>query len=193
MSNREETAYIEVRFTSRSTEPVREAQQEGSLCASGYVYLGSLKLICADMCCELPVQTGGWMNADSPFARAGLCPKSTAWGAYSPHLYPDTAFPVLPGDTILFTLRTGKRCGFRVPDPPDTGRTALMVHDSVRYGSEGCISTPSGPAWDAFCATLHDLHTRGVTSIPLRVIYDGPSPEPLRCPDDMLSASSATI
>lgn len=174
-------AYIEVQFTERSAAPVREAEQEGSLCASGYVFLGELRLFCGGEICTLPVQTGGWMHADSPFARENRCPASPTWGMYDPTLYPDTAFPLLPTDTTLATLRTGKRRGFRVPDPPDTGRSALMVHDSARFGSEGCISTPSGEHWEHFCAIMHELHSRGLAHIPLRVTYLCPPPDPSRC------------
>lgn len=188
MSSREKTACVEVRFAERAAQLVDEGQQENSLCASGYVYLGVLNLTCGELRLVLPVQTGGWMSADSPFVRAALCPENTAWGAYNPRLYPDTAFPALPGDTVLGTLRTGKRRGFRVPDPPGTGRSALMVHDSVRFGSEGCISTPPGAAWEAFCAAMLDLHSQGVESIPLRVVYDCPEPDPTRCPREAKNA-----
>lgn len=182
MSTGATPAYIEVHFTERSATPVRESEQEGSLCASGYVFLGELRLTCAEGACTLPVQTGGWMHADSPFARENRCPTSPAWGEYTPTLYPDTAFPPLPAATTLGTLRTGTRRGFRVPDPPGTGRCALMVHDSARFGSEGCISTPAGEPWERFCAILHRLHSLGIAAIPLRVTYECTPPDPLRCP-----------
>lgn len=157
-------------------------QLGGSYCASGYIFLGELTLFLGNSSLTLPVQSGGWMNADSPFKRAGLCPADASWGAYVPELYPDTAFPALPGPTSLGTLRTGKRRGFRVPDPPGTGRSALMVHDSERYGSEGCISTPAGEQWERFCVYMNELYQSGIESIPLRVLYDCPPPEPQRCP-----------
>ena len=176
----EPTVHVEVRFTERAERPVSEAEHEGSYCASGYVFLGRLVLRGCGEELELPVQTGGWMNADSPFKRAGHCPADPTWGAYEPRMFPDTAFPALDRETTLGTLRTGKRRGFRVPDPPGTGRSALMVHDSVRYGSEGCISTPAGEAWEAFCAAMERLNAAGVQSVPLRVAYDCPAPAPER-------------
>lgn len=193
MSNSNTPLYIEVHFTEISATPVRAAEHEASLCASGYVFLGRLQLHHGAELLELAVQTGGWMSAESPFARESRCPASPEWGSYTPPLYPDTAFPALPGETSLGTLRTGKRRGFRVPDPPGTGRSALMVHDSVRFGSEGCISTPPGEAWENFCAVMHNLHTQGVQSIPLRVIYDCPPPEPLRCPTCDPAASNSEL
>lgn len=182
MSKEHTAAYVEVHFGERAEQGVSPEQIEGSYCASGYVYLGKLVLRSGAGVWELPVQTGGWMSPESPFARDGLCPTLPLWGAYLPREYPDTAFPALPGDTQLGTLRTGKLRGFRVPDPPGTGRSALMVHDSVRFGSEGCISTPPGEAWELFCAEMARLHSLGVQSLPLRVVYDCAPPDPLRCP-----------
>lgn len=192
MSSSDTPVYIEVHFTERALAPVRKEEHENSLCASGYVFLGHLHLH-GHKPCALPVQTGGWMNADSPFARAGLCPTPPAWGTYTPQQYPDTAFPALPYATTLGTLRTGMRRGFRVPDPPGTGRSALMVHDSARFGSEGCISTPCGETWDRFCAIMQELHEHGVQHIPLRVIYDCQPPEPHRSPSDSPIAPNSAL
>lgn len=177
-------ARVSVCFTHVLAGAVPPAEQGASYCASGYVYQGKLELLASDgsLLLELPVQSGGWMSADSPFARAGLCPLNPTPGAYDPHAYPDTAFPALDGPTELGTLRTGRLRGFRIPDPPHTGRSSLMVHDSVRVGSEGCISTPPGEAWEAFCNYLAHLQKAGVQSLPLRVVYTCPAPNACRMP-----------
>ena len=171
------TAQAEVIFDKRAATLVNPQEQEASYCASGYVYMGKLTLRSGERTCELEVQTGGWMNEDSPFKRMGLCPTCSEWGAYEPQAFPDTAFPAVVKKTSLSTLRTGTRRGFRVPDPPGTGRSALMIHDSARYGSEGCISTPKGKRWEEFCSMMEELHNAGVESIPLHVTYACPTPD----------------
>lgn len=138
---------------------------------------------------ELAVQTGGWMSSDSPFCRAGLCPDDTHWGAYEPMLYPDTAFPALDGETIMRTERSGRLRGFRIPDPPGTGRSALMIHDSARFGSEGCISTQDVQGWEKFCVFMQEINARGVESIPLHVTYACDAPNPNRFPQVRPSCS----
>lgn len=175
---------VVVTFHRAESGKASREEQRRSLCASGYVYSGKLQLLGegARVVLELPVQTGGWMSADSPFARAGLYPADATWGNYEPTDYPDTAFPALPEPTELGTLRTGMHRGFRVPDPPGTGRSYLMVHASTRYGSEGCISTPDADGWERFCACMAELHERGVQAIPLQVSYTCAAPDPLRCP-----------
>lgn len=176
-----EQPWVEVVFAERAKREVLEHEQGASLCAAGYVYTGSLRLHAGARSVQLPVQTGGWMNADSPFARAGLCPPASAkWGEYAPQLLPDTAFPALAEPTMLSTERTGKRRGFRVPDPPGTGRSALMVHVAERYGSEGCISTPDLEGWEAFCSAMAELRSAGHDAVPIRVVYTSPLPEPSR-------------
>ncbi len=165
--------HTEVIFYAVSANPVRREEQRRSLCASGCVRLGVLRLRSTALhrlLLEMPVQTGGWMSANSPFARAGLVPDDTTWGAYNPADLPDTCFPNI-GNTELGTERTGKLRGFRVPDPPGTGRTFLMVHFAERYGSEGCISTPDPAAWQQFCSIMADLHAAHVPTIPLRICY----------------------
>lgn len=179
--NSEKNARVDVLFTERSPVRMSEQEQEGSYCASGYLYLGQLTYRQGEDELKLEVQTGGWMNEDSPFKRAGLCPLQPVWGEYDPQLYPDTAFPALEAETTLGTLCTGKRQGFRVPDPPGTGRSALMVHASSRRGSEGCISTPRNEQWLLFCKHMEQLHAQGIESIPLRVAYACPPPEHQRC------------
>ena len=179
-------------FDSISPAGVDGAEQRDSLCASGFVFVGQLHLRGTDGQCmvTLPVQTGGWMSRFSPFARAGLCPADTSWGSYVPQNYPDTAFPALSAPTSLGTLRTGMLRGFRVPDPPGTGRTDLMVHAAERFGSEGCISTPDAAGWEAFCAQMAALYAAGVGSIPLEVIYTCEPPNPTRFPhDDAISSN----
>lgn len=175
-------ACAEVVFTERAARPVLCAEQENSYCASGFVFLGTLTLMAHGAPMVLPAQTGGWMCSDSPFVRGGLCPSDASCGAYDPLLYPDTAFPSLPAATTLGTLRTGKRCGFRIPDPPGIGRSALMVHAASRYGSEGCISIPPCVEWARFCDVLAGLHEAGIERIPLRVIYTCPPPDAQRAP-----------
>lgn len=173
---------VVVTFTEIAARPVSAEQQEASFCAAGHVFLGTLELRSpAGTLLTLPVQTGGWMNEDSPFCRAGLCPANPSWGAYDPSHYPDTAFPALPGDTILGTERTGRRRGFRIPDPPGTGRSALMIHDSARFGSEGCISTQDLSGWEIFCRYMAQLHSEGSAALPLRVVYDCIPPDHERC------------
>lgn len=173
--------YIEVilhHTSSPGDGEVTPEQQHRSLCASGRVFYGHLRLRAASerLLLEFAVQSGGWMSSDSPFARAGLFPADATWGHYDPLLYPDTSFPALSEPTVLFTERTGKLRGFRVPDPPGTGRTCLMLHFAERLGSEGCISTPDLVSWLQFCSLMADLHSRSISSIPLRVIYPGPRP-----------------
>ncbi len=165
--------HAEVVFYAVGAAPVRREEQRNSLCASGCVRLGVLRLRSAllhRLLLEMSVQTGGWMSANSPFARAGLFPANAAWGAYNPADFPDTCFPDI-GSTRLGTERTGNLRGFRVPDPPGAGRTFLMLHFAERYGSEGCISTPDAAAWRTFCSTMADLHAAGILSIPLRICY----------------------
>lgn len=177
-------ARVCVTLSSHAARPVDPLQQRRSYCASGHIFTGVLELSDAsgETTLRMPVLTGGWMSLDSPFHREGLCPQNATWGSYDPLLYPDTAFPALPGETRLGTERTGSLRGFRVPDPPGTGRSALMVHDSSRYGSEGCICTPDPELWERFCDEMARLFLSGITSIPLRVVYTCPSPEPRRCP-----------
>ena len=178
-----EQARVQVVFAGVAAAGVNPAEQRASRCASGYVFEGRLELLGegGSVLLALPVQTGGWMSSDSPFARAGLCPADPTWGTYNPLHYPDTAFPALAGETTLGTLRTGRHRGFRVPDPPGTGRTYLMVHASTRFGSEGCISCPAEREWELFCEHMAALHESGVESIPLRVVYACRLPEPMRC------------
>ncbi len=165
--------HVEVIFYAVGAEQVRCEEQRNSLCASGCVRLGVLRLRSSGLhrlLLEMPVQTGGWMSANSPFARAGLFPADTTWGAYNPSDFPDTCFPDI-GSTMLGTERTGRLRGFRVPDPPGTGRTFLMLHAAERYGSEGCISTPDLSTWRIFCAFMDDWRAMGFASIPLRICY----------------------
>lgn len=175
---------VEVMFDRRVAEVVRAEEQGSSYCASGYVYLGQMVVWGGDgmPLVDMPVQTGGWMCEDSPFVREGHCPQCVEWGAYQPLSYPDTAFPDLVEDTTLGTQRTGKRQGFRIPDPPGTGRSALMIHPAERCGSEGCISTHAAAAWEVFCDLMERLHSSGIESVPLRVTYACPPPEPGRMP-----------
>ena len=179
-----EQARVQVVFAGVAAAGVNPAEQHASYCASGYVYEGRLELLDEEGAprLTLPVQSGGWMSHDSPFARAGLCPADPTWGAYNPLHYPDTTFPALAGETTLGTLRTGVHRGFRIPDPPGTGRTFLMVHASTRFGSEGCISSPAEREWELFCEAMAELHERGVESIPLRVVYEQSRPDPHRFP-----------
>ena len=176
-------AQVVVEFCSAESPERHPEEQHASYCASGRVFHGTMRLCAEDgsTLVALPVQSGGWMCEDSPFRRAGLCPPDATWGAYDPLMYPDTAFPALPEPTCLGTLRTGRHRGFRVPDPPGTGRTFLMVHASTRYGSEGCISCPDGADWERFCAELARLNEAGVDSLPLVVRYTCPPPDPHRC------------
>ena len=177
-------ARVVVVFHSAESGKVSSEEQRKSLCASGYVFCGEMQLLDArgNLVLELAVQSGGWMSPDSPFAREGLYPVDAAWGSYEPCQYPDTAFPALAAPTELGTLRTGMHRGFRVPDPPGTGRSYLMVHASTRYGSEGCISTPDAEGWELFCAHMAALHESGVEAVPLEVTYRCAPPEPHRCP-----------
>lgn len=163
--------FVEVLFYRAVSGVQRRDEQHHSLCASGRVFFGILRLRSAVLdrfVLEFSVQSGGWMSPDSPFARAGLFPKNTTWGTYSPAEFPDTVFPDIRA-TQLFTERTGSLRGFRVPDPPGTGRTNLMIHSSERLGSEGCVSTPDLAAWLSFCAAMSHLRDSGINSIPLRV------------------------
>ena len=184
MSEPDTAAQVRVCFSHAAHAGSHPEEQGASYCASGHVFLGSMELCRADgsAILTLPVQSGGWMCEDSPFKRAGLYPPSPAWGEYDPLQYPDTAFPCLPGPTTLGTLRTGRYRGFRIPDPPGTGRSFLMVHSSTRYGSEGCISCPPGEEWELFCEHMARLHSRGVQSLPIHVTYTCPGPDALRCP-----------
>lgn len=177
-------ASVRVVFSQVDPIGVHPEEQRASYCASGHVFLGEMLLLDAEAhpLMALPVQSGGWMSKDSPFAREGLCPADPTPGHYEPRLYPDTAFPQLPAPTTLGTLRTGMHRGFRVPDPPGTGRSFLMIHASTRYGSEGCISTPDLELWEQFCDHLAALYAAGFVSIPLCVVYECPPPHPHRCP-----------
>lgn len=173
---------VQVVFTSAEHPARLPGDQGASYCASGRVFLGSMRLCAADGAClvSLPVQSGGWMCEDSPFKRAGLFPVDPAWGAYDPLQYPDTAFPALQEVTSLGTLRTGRYRGFRIPDPPGTGRSFLMVHSSTRFGSEGCISCPPGEKWEYFCEQMALLQSAGIESLPLEVLYTCAPPDPHR-------------
>lgn len=157
---------------------VRPEEQHRSLCASGRVFFGYLRLRgeLDRLLMEYPVQSGGWMSPDSPFARAGRFPADATWGHYNPLSFPDTSFPALTEPTVLFTERTGKLRGFRVPDPPGTGRTYLMLHFAERLGSEGCISTPDRDSWLRFCSIMSELASSGIPSLPFVVLYPGPQP-----------------
>lgn len=175
----ENTVHIEVLFYAIDPAGVRPEEQRRSVCAAGRIFTGLLRLRDATserLLMEFGVQTGGWMSRQSPFAERGEYPTNTTWGTYKPENYPDTAFPALAEETTLSTEQTGKLCGFRVPDPPGTGRTYLMLHFAGRKGSEGCISTPNTAAWKAFCEEMKRLHQHGISSIPLRVIYCGEKP-----------------
>ncbi len=163
--------FVEVLFYRAISGVQRQDEQCRSLCASGRVFFGTLRLRSATLdrvLLEFPVQSGGWMSPTSPFARAGCFPNDTTWGTYSLADFPDTVFPDIRS-TQLFTERTGSLRGFRVPDPPGTGRTDLMLHFAERLGSEGCISTPDRAAWLSFCAAMSHLRESGIHSIPLRV------------------------
>ncbi len=169
--------HVEVVFYGAASTPVRKEEQLHSLCAAGRVFLGVLRLRSATLhrlLLEMPVQTGGWMSAASPFARAGQYPRNAAWGAYCPADFPDTCFPDI-GKTFLSTSRSGKLRGFRIPDPPGTGRTDLMLHAAERFGSEGCISTPDLSAWLLFCSLMQQLSEGGTDRIPLLVRFPGSS------------------
>ena len=177
-------ARVYVCFTETASAADRPQEQGASYCASGRVFLGVMQLLTPTGRClvSLPVQSGGWMCEDSPFRRDMLCPADPTWGAYDPLLYPDTAFPALAQPTTLGTLRTGRYRGFRIPDPPGTGRRFLMVPSSTRYGSEGCISCPPGEDWELFCSHMAQRLAQGVSAIPLQVVYECPPPCPRRCP-----------
>lgn len=165
--------HAEVIFYAVASRPVQEEEQKNSLCASGRVLLGVLRLRAATLhrlLLEMPVQTGGWMSAGSPFARAGLFPRNSTWGAYNPADFPDTCFPNI-GQTFLSTRRSGKLRGFRIPDPPGTGRTDLMLHFAERFGSEGCISSPDSAAWRDFCCLMQQLCEHGIERIPLLIRF----------------------
>ena len=61
--------HTEVIFYAVSANPVRREEQRRSLCASGCVRLGVLRLRSTALhrlLLEMPVQTGGWMSANSP-------------------------------------------------------------------------------------------------------------------------------
>ncbi len=163
--------FVEVLFFLAISGVQHRDEQCRSLCASGRVFFGTLRLRSATLdriLLEFPVQSGGWMSPASPFARAGLFPRNTTWGTYSPAVFPDTVFPDIRFSR-LSTERTGSLRGFRVPDPPGTGRTDLMLHFAERLGSEGCISTPNLTAWLSFCNAMSHLRASGIKSIPLRV------------------------
>lgn len=175
----EKASRIEVIFYGTEPTGVRAEEQRHSICASGRIFTGQLRLreMGSDrLLLEFGVQTGGWMSQQSPFAERGNYPPDTGWGNYAPEDYPDTAFPALSEETTLCTKRTGKLRGFRVPDPPGTGRTCLMLHFAERKGSEGCLSTRDAAAWNAFCTEMERLHDAGIASVPLRVIYSGEKP-----------------
>ncbi len=172
---------IEVLFYDTDPQGVLAADQRRSLCASGRIFIGHLHLRESESdrsLLDFSVQTGGWMSRQSPFAERGDFPPDSMWGHYNPSDYPDTAFPALDYETSLGTARTGKLRGFRIPDPPGTGRTFLMLHFAERKGSEGCISTPDAGAWETFCSIMAALHTAGIEQIPLRVFYTGSIPIP---------------
>lgn len=163
------TPFIEVLLFRAISGIQRRDEQLNSLCASGHIFFGILRLRSASLdrlMLEMPVQSGGWMSKDSPFARAGLFPEDTTWGAYSPTDFPDTVFPDIPSSQV-FTERTGKLQGFRIPDPPGTGRTDLMIHFSERLGSEGCVSTPCRALWLSFCSLMAQFRASGIASVPI--------------------------
>ena len=175
----ERTFRIEVIFYGTDPTGVLAEEQRHSICAAGRIFTGQLRLREAGserLLLEFGVQTGGWMSRQSPFAERGDYPADTTWGANTPEDNPDTAFPELTEETILSTERTGKLQGFRIPDPPGTGRTCLMLHASERKGSEGCLSTQDVAAWKAFCGEMERLYHAGIASVPLRVIYCGEKP-----------------
>lgn len=155
---------------------------EASLCASGHLFTGRMELWDEYGRCVVvqEVQTGGWMSRNSPFRRQGNYPRNTKRGSYTPSQYPDTAFPVLEEPTTLDTEQTTALHGYRIPDPPGTGRTGLMIHSSERLGSEGCISASGGIKWAIFCAKMKHFRDMGLESIPLSVHYLCTPPEPNR-------------
>lgn len=178
---------IEVNFDTRcDTKPVIRTEKKNSFCASGYVFEGTATVhyVGTDETRSFPVQTGGWMSADSPFYRAGNHPSASDaanWN-YNPTDYPDTAFPAFDGSGTLSTTRGGNTVdGFEIKGyPSSSGRSDLYLHVKERYGSEGCVSTGTSD-WEVFCAEMKKANESGKFTIPITVTYLCPdSPDPSR-------------
>lgn len=155
-------------------------EQGGSYCASGYIFRGTATVTFTNNETRtFAVQSGGWMNKDSPFFKANNRPESNTPGEYTPTNYPDTLIPESIGDIRISTTRAGRTVdGFKMPDSyfTDTGRRSMFLHKQERNGSEGCISTPD-PEWEVFCAEMTKCEE---STIPIRITYSGISPNPTR-------------
>lgn len=183
---RESSPRVEVYFDRAYEVSMPTEHRHNSLGASGYLFTGRMELWDENGECVVTqnVQSGGWMSANSPFRRSGNYPRNPRKGAYDPTHYPDTAFPVLTEETVLATRQTTELYGYAIPNPPDTGRTGLMVHSTERLGSEGCISASKGVKWAIFCSKMEQFHDMGIENIPLRVTYLCESPDPTRRSSD---------
>ncbi len=128
-----------------------------SYCSSGYMFRGTLNVHYSDgSIARIPVQTGGWANADSPFKRPNPIPEQ-----FDPYEWPDTACPLCltapysVGDKTVYPgvekVRTGSTQGYSIAidetasaeqiENTHVGRTFIKLHMGKRIGSEGCIST----------------------------------------------------
>ncbi len=155
-------------------------EQDGSFCASGYIFRGTATVSFTNgEQRTFAVQSGGWMNEDSPFFRNNNRPESNKPGEYTPINYPDTLIPASSGDIQISTARGGNKVdGFRMPDSYfiDSGRDFMFLHKQERNGSEGCISTPD-TEWEVFCA---EMAKYTIATIPIKITYSGIVPESTR-------------
>lgn len=151
---------IDVVFdTPQTNHRVDVANEKGisssTRCASGFVYTGTLTVKYSSGDTEsIEVQSGGWMDADSPWTKSNVWEAPDAAQAdANPELFPDTCIPA--GSYRMGTSESGKYGGFYFDNDdfsnfPDElmHRKFMKLHQKERYGSSGCITLAGSIDWD---------------------------------------------
>lgn len=149
---------LNVNFDTPQTSEVDVANDKGNTttrCASGHVYTGTLTVNYTNgSSANLAVQSGGWMDVDSPWTKSAVWEAPNASQAdANPFSFPDTCIPA--GTFRMETSERGKLTGFYFLDEdfanlPDElqHRVSMKLHVKERYGSSGCISTPNSFEWN---------------------------------------------